>query len=279
MRSPLPCLIVLASALCLTGFVPADETDGSEKEKEVTYKNDYSDQDLSNKVYSGKNLDNTNFENCNLTYTKFDGCSLKNCNFQGANVNGTDFKKADLTGSDIRFATFDHPQFFYATLAKVNFSGTDLTNVDLNNGKLAGANFSKVKGMADIYKADFTGANFRGANMKNAKEHVTMQARFRKAEYDEETMWFEGFEPAERGLILKKAEDEPKKKKPAKEDEPADSDKPSPKSDSNSLEEEFTALDTNEDGVLTGKEMSKNKALDANGDGEVSLAEYLKKGK
>ena len=61
-------LLAVTSFVCLPGFLLADETDGDEKEAKVTYKHDYSDQDLSNRDFSGKNLDNSNFENANLTY-------------------------------------------------------------------------------------------------------------------------------------------------------------------------------------------------------------------
>ncbi len=195
-------------------FVSADE------DETITYKKDLSNQDLSNHDYSGQNLDYTNFESCDLTYTKFEGCSLKFCNFRGATLKYTNFTKADVSNSDFRESTLEHPQFFYGTQAKVNFSGLDLRSVDLNNAKLRGANLSKVKGFGDIYKADFSDADLRGANLQDAKEHSTMLAKFRKAKYDEETRWFSGFDPNERGLILVKSEEEtPKKdskKKPSK---------------------------------------------------------------
>ena len=264
MKSVLSSLIPGLCLVCLCGLVAADEG------KKITYKLDRSDQDESNKDYSGKNLDNTNFENSDLTSTKFEGCSLKNCNFQGATLKYTNFIKADLTGSDFRDATIEHPQFFYGTQKNVNFSGLDLTTVDLNNAKLGGANLSKVKGFADIYKADFTGADLRGANLKDAKEHSTMLAKFRNAKYDEETMWFAGFDPKERGMILAKSEEDEEPK-----DAPTDADESKPKNDSAAMEEEFTALDANEDGVLSGREMASCKKRDADSDGEVTLAEYL----
>ena len=249
--------------ICLCGLVAADE------EKKIAYKHDKSNQDLSSQDFSGQNLDNTNFESADLTYTKFEGCSLKNCNFQGATLKYTNFVKADVTNSDFRDATIERPQFFYGTQRNVNFSGLDLTSVDLNNAKLAGANLSKVKGFGDIYKADLTGADLRGANLQNAKEHSTMLAKFRKAKYDEDTRWFAGFDPKERGLILLKSEEEEPN------DAPDDADSAKPKNDSVAMEEDFTALDANEDGVLSGKEMASCKKRDADGDGEVSLAEYL----
>jgi|688.fasta_scaffold472899_1 uncharacterized protein YjbI with pentapeptide repeats len=256
----------LSSVLCFVfflGLVAADQ------EVTIQYKHDKSNQDLSNTDFSGQSLDGTNFENSDLTYTKFEGCSLKNCNFQGATLKYTNFVKADVTGSDFRDASIEHPQFFYGTQKSVNFSGLDLRTVDLNNAKLAGANLSKVKGFGDIYKADFTGADLRGANLQDAREHSTMLARFRKAKYDEETRWFAGFDPKDRGLVLVKADDQ------ARGDTAKRTEIAKPNNDSAAMEEEFTALDVNEDGVLSGKETRSCRERDADDDGEVSLVEYL----
>lgn len=48
-----------------------------------------------------------------------------------------------------------------------------------------------------------------------------------------------------------------------------------PYNESAAMEEEFTALDANEDGVLSGKEMRSCRERDADDDGDVSLTEYL----
>ncbi len=80
---------------------------------------------------------------------------------------------------------------------------------------------------------------------------------------------------------MKSEEETPKKdskKKPSKKpesDPTEDEDDAKPANDSAAMEEEFTSLDANDDGILSGKEMASCKARDANSDGEVTLAEYL----
>jgi len=241
-------------------------------EPERKFAKSYEGEDLSGMDLSKKRLDNTIFRNANLTYTNLTDTSLKDCDFNGATLKGTNFLRADLTGSDFREATLDYPSFYMATLNKVNFAELDLSKIQLNELKLRGANFRNVKGFWNIYGADFFEADFRGADLSNAFDFNP--AIFRKAKYDQFTRWHKTFDPKARGAIFSEtaedADDKDKKK---------DADKNPPANERNNQEAYFKKLDGNSDGVLSGKEMSGYKDRDANGDGDVTLAEFLKTAK
>ena len=266
---PLFICVALASA-CFTLSATVDARD----EPEQKFAKSYEGEDLSGMDLSKKRLDNTNFRDANLTNTNLTDASLKDCDFNGATIKNTIFTGADLTGSDFRESTLVHPILQMATLNKVNFSELDLSKVQLSELKLRGANFRNVKGFWIIDGSDFFEADLRGANLTNATEYVLSPAIFRKAKYDQFTRWHKKFDPKERGAVFSEtvpdADDKDMKK---------DADKNPPANDRAAQEAYFKKLDGNSDGVLSGKEMSGYKDRDANGDGDLTLAEFLKSAK
>lgn len=254
----------------------ADEKTDTEAPRD--YAHDFEGQDLTKQKFDKKNLDNSNFTDADLTGTSFDGASMKNCNFRGARLSGTSFTTTDLTGSDFREATFERPFFIRAVLNKCDFSDVDLKATDLVGLKMREAIFRNTVGFNQIYGADFYMADLRGADLSAAIDFTP--SNFRKAKSDQFTRWFDGFDVKARGLTVVETKDEPADaEKHADEDKAsrkpaAKPSKPS-KPKTNDPEAEFQKLDSNEDGVLSGKEKKGFESRDANEDGEVTLAEFI----
>lgn len=261
----------MATALlfCLATFVSAqvDDTKSGDAKEKRKYVKSFRGQDLTDQKFLKQNLDNCDFEDANLTRADFSGSSLRNCNFRGAVMDSTVLAYCDMTGSDFRESDFKNVSVYNAVLNEVNFEELDLSTIQLNERKLRGANLRNVKGVWFIYKADFYEADLRGANFTNAIED--QPAAFRKAKYDQFTRWHKNFDPKSRGLVY--VESEPQPVQEAEEE--------SPKSMQGNSEAKFKELDANEDGVLSGTEASSYKDKDQDGDGEITLKEFLSKEK
>ena len=104
----------------------------------------------------------------------------------------------------------------------------------------------------------------RGADLSTAQ--LLDRTNFRKAQYDAVTRWPNGFEIKDLGLVLVET-------KPEEEDQP----KNAPSKVKSNDEAAFQKLDKNEDRILSGLEAKGFQEKDANGDGEISLTEFLGK--
>lgn len=256
-------LTSLLASMMLTFLVTTAYPDDKEKKKPRVYKHDFEGQDLSGRDFSKQILDDANFTDAVLTNARFGNSSLKNCNFQGATLRDTDLSYADLTGSDLRKST--GKAFFHLTvLNKVDLSGVDLNGANTGEMKFREAKLRGTKGFNQIYGCDFYMADLRGADLSTAQ--LLDRTNFRKAQYDQVTRWPNGFEIKDLGLVLVETKAE-------EEDQP----KNVPSKDKSNDEAAFQKLDKNEDGVLSGLETKGFKEKDANGDGEISLAEFLGK--
>ena len=250
MKSILTAVLLM---LCFTSASVAQVAAPGGTKEVRKYAKSFKGQDLSGKKFPKENLDNCDFEDANLTSVDFSGSSLRNCNFRGATLNSAVLSYADLTGSDFRESEFKQVSLYKATANQVNFEGLDLSSSQLNGLKLRGAILRNVKDLYSIYEADFYDADLRGANFSNAYE--LPPAIFRKAKYDQFTRWHKNFDPKERGLVFEES-------------------KPEAGTSSENAKDDFKRLDTNEDGVLSGKEATAHLSKDSNGDGEITREEF-----
>ena len=92
---------------------------------------------------------------------------------------GKDYKDMNLNQNHLKGL------FFY----KANFEGADLMGLNLRYKNFTAANFKN----ADLRGANLEGAILRKANLEGAK--------LGKAEYDRDTIFPEGFNPKEHGMI------------------------------------------------------------------------------
>ncbi len=266
MRLILPASLLGSMLLSCSSFMPVVVAQETPNEKPRVYKHDFEGQDLSDRDFSKQNLDDANFADAMLKNTKFERASLKNCNFQGAKLEGTNLSYADLTGSDFRESRFHSPTFYQA-----NFNGADLSGVDLNGQstsemKFRGAKLRGTKGFNQIYGSDYYKADLRGADLSTAV--LLDRTNFRKAKVDQFTRWPKGFDVKDQGLEFV-------------ETKPEEKDSPKTKSTTGKAKSEadFQKLDKNEDGVLSGSEMKGLQSQDTDGDGEISMTEFLGKGR
>ena len=265
MRMILPTGLLGSILLSCVFFTPVVAQEAS-KEKPRVYKHDFEGQDLSDRDFSKQNLDDANFADAVLKNTKFERASLKNCNFQGAKLEGTNLSYADLTGSDFRMSSFHWPSLYQAIFNGADLSGIDLNGQSTSEMKFREAKLRGTKGFNQIYGSDYYMADLRGADLSTAV--LLDRTNFRKAKADQFTRWPKGFEVKDQGIVFVETKPE---------------EKGSPKTKSTTGNEkrqaDFQKLDKNEDGVLSGSEMKGLQEQDANGDGEISMSEFLGKGR
>lgn len=225
---------------------------------ERKYEKDFSDQDLSNKSFKSQRLDNCNFENANLQSVDFSNASLIDCNFQGANLNGARFDNADASGCDFRDSFLTGVSYYKTTLNRAVFDELDLTIVSLTNLKMRGASFRNSI-LYQLNGCDLFEADFRGANLSTFVE--SSPSLLRKAKCDQFTKWPNGFDLKKRGLVILETKSKDRN--------------PSSPLDGVDLNAVFQKLDSNLDGVLSGNEAKGYLDKDEDGDGEISLNEFL----
>ncbi len=264
MRMILP-VVLFGSMISSCNFILPAMAQEVAKEKPRVYKHDFEGQDLSDRDFSKQNLDDANFADAVLKNAKFERASLKNCNFQGAVLHGTNLANADLTGSDFRQASFYFPSIYGANFNRADLSGVDLKGLNTPEMNFREAKLRGTKGFNQINGSDYYKADLRGADLSTAV--LLERTNFRKAMVDQFTRWPKGFDVENLGLEVV-------------ETKPEEEDSPKTKSTASNAEREaeFKKRDQNEDGVLSGTEMKGLQELDANGDGEISLAEFLGKG-
>ena len=127
----------------------------------------YEPHDFSGADLSGMDLTDTYLERCNFT-----GANLSGVNFTGAWVYRPDFTYADLTGAIFKDATCYSPTFENTTFTGADFSGAE---VFAHRGSVSGTNFSEtdLTGVdfsgASLFSANFSGSDLSEVNLSNAK--------------------------------------------------------------------------------------------------------------
>ncbi len=175
-----------------------------------------------------------------------------------------------MNNGDFRGAKLSFTSFYMTTMNGANLEKADLSqNGGLSYVKLRKANLRNLKGISAIIEVDFTEADLRGANLVGMKV-LGDASKFRKAKYDSKTRWPKGFDLEGSGAVLVEDPDPATDEKPKP--EPG---KDAPAKDPNDLKKEFAALDANEDGRLSGKEMKGLEDLDTNKDRRITLEEFV----
>lgn len=117
----------------------------------------------------------------------------QNSNFSGSDLRGAFISKSDLTGSDFSDSNLAAAFLDRSKLDRSNFFGALLRYTDFSMAHLVQANFTQ----ADLYGCNFVGSNLCGAIVLGMNLE---QADLHDAIYDIQTVWPEGFKPAEFGL-------------------------------------------------------------------------------
>lgn len=124
---------------------------------------------VTDKVLNGLALPNTNLTGAQLYLREMRNSDLSGCVLHAVYFPGTDFREALFVGADA---------------ANANFSDCDLRGADFRGARLL--------------NATLRGAHLEGANLKDA---ILEKADLR-ATYDANTIWPDGFSPAEHGAVL-----------------------------------------------------------------------------
>ncbi len=114
------------------------------------------------------------------------GADLCGANFYGANLSGADLYGANLTRANLTRAYLTRADLSGADLTGASLSGANLTRANLTRANLSGAYLT----WADLSGADLTRANLTRANLTRAVA-------------DRWTRWPDGFDPAERGVVVR----------------------------------------------------------------------------
>jgi len=129
---------------------------------------------LSEAYLSGVDLRGADLEKANLTGAKlyavdFTEAELSNTIFSDCYLEEPIFKNNNFTGASFDNTIFDPHIHEHLTAYGngVNFSGTDLSDLNFSGASLWGANLSEV----DLSGADLSGANLKEANLSGAKIH------------------------------------------------------------------------------------------------------------
>jgi len=119
------------------------------------------------------------------------GANLKDAVLDGANFSGADLSRACLEDCDLYWAVFfeanlQHANLQSALLAGCDFKGANLTHADLRNANLG---LDNLGGATELHGANLTACKVEGAI-------------FAGAQYDSETVFPDGFDPVDHGMVL-----------------------------------------------------------------------------
>ncbi|HWB61330.1 MAG TPA: pentapeptide repeat-containing protein [Chthoniobacteraceae bacterium] len=172
-----PTSLALCVTLALVGVALAADT------------KDYHDQDLRKHDFTEATLPGANFADAELAGANFSNANLKKSSFKGAGLVDANFKGADISGAD-----------FSNTEGPCKFEGTNATGANLEKAKFSAVSSifknADLKGARIINAAqnsDFSGADLRNANFRGVDQ--IQNCRFRGAQYDDDSVWPDGFDP------------------------------------------------------------------------------------
>jgi uncharacterized protein YjbI with pentapeptide repeats len=138
------------------------------------------------------NFDNMIIRNASMVNRELEGISFDRSDLSGSDFTGSDLYGSILIETDMSQCRMQGVDLRYSHIDDVSFRGADLRNARFS--------WDEVGGRLVLHAADFTGANLEGAD-------------FSGAVYDDATIFPEGFDPAQRGMI--KLEDWEREYRPA----------------------------------------------------------------
>jgi membrane protein implicated in regulation of membrane protease activity len=159
---------------------------------------------------SGSTLTGAQFERAVFSGAVLEGADLFKANLAAADLEGANLKDAGLLLANLNEAVLWAANIEGARLYGANLEGAALKGANLKGAGLTGANL-KDAGLhsAVLTGADLTGANLEGAGLEGANlEGADLQGANLKgavllgAEYDEATVWPEGFDVSAYGAVL-----------------------------------------------------------------------------
>lgn len=162
---------------------------------------DFKGKDLRSLDFSCEDLQQKDFSNAMLSRSSFVEANLTRAVLEKANLRG-----ADLTNSVLAFASCARANFFQTQLSKTDLNHADLRETNFYEARLTNARLrnsrldNSILYAASLQNSDLTNAGLRGADLRRAKlagadlRGANLEgARFDLTQYDEKTLWPEGF--------------------------------------------------------------------------------------
>jgi len=119
--------------------------------------------------------------------------------FSNRMLNGAAFRRNYMSLTSFARSELQHADFSEAHMQSGDFAGADLTGAVMANADLVRAKFlGAVLDGADLSGARMQGSDLRGASLKGANLSDT---RLTDAQYDEATIWPDGFDPVAGGAL------------------------------------------------------------------------------
>ena len=145
-------------------------------------------------VLSGAVLEGADLFKANLTAADLEGANLKDAGLLLANLNEAVLWAANIEGARLYGANLEGAAMKGANLKGAGLTGANLRDAGLHSAVLTGADLTgaNLEG-AGLECANLQGADLQGANLRGA---VLLGA-----EYDEATVWPEGFEASAQGAV------------------------------------------------------------------------------
>ena len=136
-------------------------------------------------IASSVPTESRNFENMLIR-----GARMVNLELEGISFRGSDLTGSDFTGSDLYGSTLDETNMSCCKMQGVDLRNSYIDGVCFRGADLGNARLSRneLGGGLMLCAADFTDANLDGAD-------------FSGAIYDAATVFPEGFDPDQRGMI------------------------------------------------------------------------------
>ena len=156
----------------------------------------------------GANLQEAKLQGADLRGAQLQEAELQKANLQEAQLQEAELQwaqlyQADLQKANLQWAHFQEANFQEANFQEANFQEADLRGAHLRGAKLEGADLrgAELQGAnlqgAQLYQADLQKAHLQGAQLQEAN---LRGAQLRGAHYDKETMFPDGFSPANNGM-------------------------------------------------------------------------------
>ena len=123
------------------------------------------------------------------------GTEIEGISFEDATLENGDFTNADLYGANLYGATLESCSFVNADLRWSTFFEACFHNCDMRGARFG---ISEIGGPTWVMQVDFSGSNLDGAD-------------FTGAVYDDQTVFPEDFDPAQRGLVHRDTVDLPRR--------------------------------------------------------------------
>lgn len=174
--------------------VAALNLEGADLRGKISSNGDYTNANLRGADLSGANLSGIDLRGANLRDTVWQRAVVRG-QFQNAELNNADLRGSNFTFSDMRAADLRHVSAGPIEAAENELIAATFDGVDFTGADLRGSDFR----LALVVGTVFRDADLRGADLRRAM--FVGEAHWEGAIYDDTTMFDEGFDPLERGMI------------------------------------------------------------------------------